>query len=59
LGAFFSGEGVLGGLGCGGVGGRGGRGGEGGRGLGGGGNPMFGSSETIAPFITMGEMLGI
>jgi hypothetical protein len=27
--------------------------------LGGGGNPMFGSSETIAPFKTMGEMLGI
>src|SRR5580698_4737863 len=42
LGAFFSGEWVLGTFGCGGVGGLGGRGGEGGRGLGGGGNPMFG-----------------
>src|SRR5271155_5482433 len=59
LAGLFSGERVLGTLGCGGVGGRGGRGGEGGRGLGGGGNPMFGSSDTIAPFITTGEMFGM
>jgi hypothetical protein len=40
----------------GGDGGRGGRGGAGGRGGRGAGIPTFGSTDTIAPFITTGEI---